>query len=102
MAPRLLLVDAPSGPPPQIYLPLLPPEVEVRVVAQLLGPRQAAEERLAAIHGGGLRVDVVEQEGRGRLAEIVVGTIRHPGRERLRPGIRHLGENVGRQGRCVV
>src|SRR5262249_51350590 len=37
----------------------------------------------------------------GRLAEIVAGSVRRPGRERLRPGIRHLGRNGGRQGRRV-
>jgi biotin carboxylase len=69
MASKLLFVDAPSGPAPQVYLSLLPAELETRVVFLQMGAPRASEERLATIRSRGYAVQVVAD--RASLSDIV-------------------------------
>src|SRR3954468_17545783 len=69
MASQLLFVDAPSGPAPQVYLSLLPAELETRVVFLQMGAPRASEERLATIRSRGYAVQVVAD--RASLSDIV-------------------------------
>jgi len=57
---RLLIVDAPGGPAPDVYLSLLPEEIDVRFVLLRLGSPASVEKRLAALRGRGHAVHEVE------------------------------------------
>jgi biotin carboxylase len=58
---RLLIVDAPSGPLPDVYLPLLPAELDLRLIALQMGDAELARRRLETLLASGRPVQVVTE-----------------------------------------